>query len=304
MKKINYGYACINETLKKQKITTNRSLKKATLDKKGLEYVSELSLQNVKDLELYLKWNLENDIMLFRMSSSIIPWANKVDWHNMKDIDEIKTILKRCGDFATKHEMRLTMHPGQFVVLTSPHKHVVENSISELRAHSDLMNYMGLSETPYNKINIHMGAAYGDKINSSKTFVKNFKTLPDDIRNRLTVENDDKGVMYSTTDLYKLVHEEIGIPIVFDYHHHKFCTGGQTEQEALTLATTTWGDIRPVVHYSESKALNENLKVRLQAHSDYIFNKIETYGLDIDVMIEAKQKELTVKNYKEKFGLF
>jgi UV DNA damage endonuclease len=163
---------------------------------------------------------------------------------------------------------------------------------------------MGLSETPYNKINIHMGAAYGDKINSAKTFVKNFKTLPDDIRNRLTVENDDKGVMYSTTDLYKLVHEEIGIPIVFDYHHHKFCTGDQTEREALTLATTTWGDIRPVVHYSESKALNENLKVRLQAHSDYIFNKIETYGLDIDVMIEAKQKELTVKNYKEKFGLF
>jgi UV DNA damage endonuclease len=304
MKKINYGYACINETLKKQKITTNRSLKKATLDKKGLEYVSELSLQNVKDLELYLKWNLENDIMLFRLSSSIIPWANKVDWHNMKDIEEIKTILKRCGDFATKHEMRLTMHPGQFVVLTSPHKHVVENSISELKAHSDLMDYMGLSETPYNKINIHMGAAYGDKESAVKTFIKNFKTLPDAIKNRLTVENDDKAVMYSTTDLYDMVHSVIGIPIVFDYHHHKFCTGGQTEQEALTLATTTWGSIRPVVHYSESKALNENLKVRLQAHSDYIFNKIETYGLDIDVMIEAKQKELTVKNYKEKFGLF
>lgn len=304
MKKINYGYACINETLKKQKITTNRSLKKATLDKKGLEYVSELSLQNVKDLELYLKWNLENDIMLFRLSSSIIPWANKVDWHNMKDIEEIKTILKRCGDFATKHEMRLTTHPGQFVVLTSPHKHVVENSISELKAHSDLMDYMGLSETPYNKINIHMGAAYGDKESAVKTFIKNFKTLPDAIKNRLTVENDDKAVMYSTTDLYDMVHSVIGIPIVFDYHHHKFCTGGQTEQEALTLATTTWGDIRPVVHYSESKALNENLKVRLQAHSDYIFNKIETYGLDIDVMIEAKQKELTVKNYKEKFGLF
>jgi len=294
MKKINYGYACINETLKKQKITTNRSLKKATLDKKGLEYVSELALENVRDLEKVIQWNLENDIMFFRMSSNIIPWANKIDWHNIKDIDEIKTILKRCGDFATKHEIRLTMHPGQFVVLTSPHKHVIENSISELKAHSDLMNYMGLSETPYNKINIHMGAAYGDKINSSKTFIKNFKTLPDDIRNRLTVENDDKGVMYSTTDLYKLVHGEIGLPIVFDYHHHTFCTGGQTEQEALTLATTTWGSIKPVVHYSESKALNEGLKVRLQAHSDYINGPIDTYGLDIDVMLECKAKELAL----------
>ena len=294
MKKINYGYACINETLKKDGITTNRSLKKATLDKKGLEYVSELALENVRDLEKVIQWNLENDIMFFRMSSNIIPWANKIDWHNIKDIDEIKTILKRCGDFATKHEIRLTMHPGQFVVLTSPHKHVIENSISELKAHSGLMNYMGLSETPYNKINIHMGAAYGDKINSSKTFIKNFKTLPDDIRNRLTVENDDKGVMYSTTDLYKLVHGEIGLPIVFDYHHHTFCTGGQTEQEALTLATTTWGSIKPVVHYSESKALNEGLKVRLQAHSDYINGPIDTYGLDVDIMLECKAKELAL----------
>jgi UV DNA damage endonuclease len=291
---MNLGYACLNETLKKDGITTNRSLKKATLDKKGLEYVSELALENVRDLEKVIQWNLENDIMFFRMSSNIIPWANKIDWHNIKDIDEIKTILKRCGDFATKHEIRLTMHPGQFVVLTSPHKHVIENSISELKAHSDLMNYMGLSETPYNKINIHMGAAYGDKINSSKTFIKNFKTLPDDIRNRLTVENDDKGVMYSTTDLYKLVHGEIGLPIVFDYHHHTFCTGGQTEQEALTLATTTWGSIKPVVHYSESKALNEGLKVRLQAHSDYINGPIDTYGLDVDIMLECKAKELAL----------
>jgi UV DNA damage endonuclease len=149
-----------------------------------------------------------------------------------------------------------------------------------------------------------MGAAYGDKESAVKTFIKNFKTLPDAIKNRLTVENDDKAVMYSTTDLYDMVHSVIGIPIVFDYHHHKFCTGDQTEQEALTLATTTWGDIRPVVHYSESKALNENLKVKLQAHSDYIFNKIETYGLDIDVMMEVKMKEIAVKNYKEKFGLF
>jgi len=303
MSKINYGYACINETLKKQKVTTNRSLKKATLDKKGLEYVSELAVQNVRDLEKYLQWNLENDIMLFRMSSNIIPWGNKIDWFSLKDIDEIKEIFKRCGDFATKHDMRLTMHPGQFVVLTSPHQHVVDNSVSELQVHSDIMDLMGLSRTPYNKINIHMGAAYGDKEASAKTFIKNFKNLPDGIKSRLTVENDDKAVMYSTSDLFRLVYQELQIPIVFDYHHHKFCTGGQTEQEGLALATSTWNRIKPVVHYSESKALNEGLKVKQQAHSDYILNKIETYGLDVDVMIEAKQKELTVLDYKKKFSI-
>lgn len=297
---INYGYACINETLKKEGITTNRSLKKATLDKKGLEYCSELAVQNIRDLEKILKWNVENDILLFRMSSNMIPWGNKVDWFSFKDFDEIKEVLKRCGDYASEHNLRLTMHPGQYCILTSPHQHVIDNSVSDLKMHSDIIDLMGLSNTPFNKINIHMGAAYGNKAESAKTFIVNFKKLPDSIKSRLTIENDDKGTMYSTKDLYEMIYQELGIPIVFDYHHHKFCTGGQTEQEALNLAVSTWNSIKPIVHYSESKALNENLKVKPQAHSDYIFNKIDTYGLDLDIMVEAKQKELTVQDYKEK----
>ena len=85
---MNYGYACINETLKSQGVFTNRSLKKATLDKKGLEYVSDLALQNVKDLKVILKWNLQNNIMFFRISSNIIPWGNKIDMTNLKDYNE------------------------------------------------------------------------------------------------------------------------------------------------------------------------------------------------------------------------
>jgi UV DNA damage endonuclease len=291
---MNLGYACINETLKKDGITTNRSLKKATLDKKGLEYVSELALENVRDLEKYLKWNLENDITFFRMSSNIIPWGNKIDTNSLKDVDEIKEILQRCGAYAKQNDMRLTMHPGQYCILTSPHQHVIDNSVADLKMHSDMMDWMGLSETPYNKINIHMGAAYGDKESAVKTFIKNFKTLPNEIKNRLTIENDDKSVMYSTKDLYHFIYEDIGIPIVFDYHHHKFCTGNQTEEEALKLAYSTWGDIKPAVHFSESKALNEGLKVKLQAHSDYINGPIDTYGLDVDIMLECKAKELAL----------
>jgi UV DNA damage endonuclease len=294
MKNINYGYACLNETLKKDGITTNRSLKKATLDKKGLEYVSELALENVKDLEKYLKWNLENDIIFFRMSSNIIPWGNKIDINSLKDVDEIKEILQRCGTYAKQNNMRLTMHPGQYCILTSPHQHVIDNSIADLQMHSNMMDWMELSETPFNKINIHMGAAYGDKESAVKTFIKNFKTLPDTIKNRLTIENDDKAVMYSTNDLYNMIYSEIGIPIVYDIHHHKFCTGGLTDEDAMKLAATTWGNIKPVVHYSESKALNEGLKVRLQAHSDYINGPINTYGLDVDVMLECKMKEIAL----------
>ena len=298
---MNLGYACINETLKKEGVTTNRSLKKATLDKKGLEYCSELAVQNIRDLEKYLHWNVENNILFFRMSSNMIPWGNKVDWFNFKDFDEIKEVLKRCGDYAKQHGLRLTMHPGQYCILTSPHQHVIDNSVSDLKMHSDIMNLMGLSETPYNKINIHMGAAYGDKVAAAKTFLKNFKLLPDDIKSRLTIENDDKAVMYSTKDLYELIYQEVGIPIVFDYHHHKFCTSGLSEEEALRLASTTWNGIKQIVHYSESKALNEGLKVKMQAHSDYFLNEINTYGMDMDIMMEVKMKELALMKYKNDF---
>ena len=164
--------------------------------------------------------------------------------------------------------------------------------------HGDTFDMMNLSRTPYNKINIHIGGAYGDKEKSMERFCKNFERLPDSVKTRLTVENDDKASMYSVKDLMYL-YERIGIPIVFDYHHHKFCTGGLSEQEALELAISTWPkDIVPVVHYSESRSeekLDESIKA--QAHSDLIKDTIQTYGLDIDVVVEAKHKELAIEGF-------
>jgi UV DNA damage endonuclease len=111
----------------------------------------------------------------------------------------------------------------------------------------------------------------------------------------LTVENDDKATMYSVKDLM-YIHEKIGIPIVFDYHHHKFQTGELTEEQALSLAISTWPKgIKPIVHYSESKSLHEeNSKLKPQAHSDYIKQLPNLYGNDVDVMVEAKAKELAI----------
>jgi len=126
-------------------------------------------------------------------------------------------------------------------------------------------------------------------------FCENFNKLPDSVKSRLTVENDDKASMYSVKDLMYL-HERIGIPIVFDYHHHKFNTGGLSEEEALKLAISTWPEgITPIVHYSESKALHEeNDKIKPQAHSDYINKLPNTYGTGVDVMVESKAKELAI----------
>ena len=298
---MNLGYACLNTVLSKNKITTNRTMRRKTFDTQGLDLVSYLAIQNVKDLKTYIQWNNDNGIKLFRLSSQIFPWSDDYELSDLKDYNEICNIMLEIGEITTTTGQRLTMHPGQYCILTSPHQHVIDNSVSDLQMHSDLMDLMGLSRTHYNKINIHMGASYGDKESAIKTFLKNFNKLPDAIKSRLTIENDDKGNMYSTKELFEGIHKNANIPIVFDYHHHKFCTGGQSEEEALRLAVSTWGNIKPIVHYSESKALNESLKVKLQAHSDYYLNKVETYGLDLDIMMECKAKELAVMKYKKDF---
>ena len=281
-------------TLQKQ-VSMNRTMMKRTFEAKGMDYVSDLALLNSRDIIKVLEWNRQHGIKLFRLSSSIIPWGNNIDITELKDYKEIKSELKKAGDFAKFWDMRITCHPGPFVVLTSPKDNVVDNAISDLEMHGKLFDMMGLSKTPYNKINIHCNGVYGDKITAMNRFCENFKRLSHSVRSRLTVENDDKASMYSVKDLM-YIHNKIGIPIVFDYHHHQFCTGDMTEQEALQLASTTWPkDIKPIVHYSESKALHENnIKEKPQAHSLYINAIPNTYELDVDIMVEAKAKELAI----------
>ena len=296
------GYACINMTLQQAGgITTNRGMRQKTFNERGLPYVSELALQNVKDLETIVKWNEEMGIKLFRMSSDIFPWVTYYTLQSLPDYPMIDVYLKNIGALADKYGQRLTFHPSHFNALGSPNPVVVEKTIKELNAHSDIMDTMNLSPTVYNKINIHIGGAYGDKQATLKRWIDNYYKLNHNTQARLTVENDDKENMYSVKELYKGISEQCGVPIVFDYYHHKFCTGGLTEQEALELAASTWPKgIVPCTHYSESRRkekLDESIKA--QAHSDLIKDTIQTNGLDIDVVVETKHKELAVLNYKK-----
>ena len=294
---MNLGYACINLSLGKN-ITTNRTMIKKTFTQKGLDYVSDLVLQNVADLERIIDWNEEMGIKLYRMSSEMFPWATEYEFTQLKDWKAISTILQRCGEKANKYGQRLTFHPGPFNVLVSPKDSVVENTIKDLEVHGRIMDAMKLSQTPYNKINIHCNGVYGDKKSAMDRFITNYGRLSNSVKNRLTIENDDKASMYSVKDLM-YIHKKIGIPIVFDYHHHKFCTGDLSEQEALELAATTWpANIKQLTHYSESKSLHENnTKLKPQAHSDYINELPNSYGVDIDVEVEAKAKDLAIINF-------
>jgi UV DNA damage endonuclease len=292
------GYACINMTLgsQKPKITTNRGMIRKTFDQRGITYVSELALQNVRDLVEIVKWNYKNGINFYRMSSDMFPWMSEYEFSDLPDYNRIKAILSGLGTLAEKYNQRLTFHPGPFNVLCSPTEDVVRRTISELNKHSQIMDMIGLSTTPYNKINIHVGGVYGDKQSAMERWVENFHLLDENTKNRLTIENDDKQSAYTVRDLL-YIHEHTGIPIVFDYHHHTCHPDGMTHQEALTIAMSTWPKgIVPAVHISEPRD-----EKNFRAHHDYVVNEVNTYGYDIDIMMEAKAKELAVLEYSKSF---
>lgn len=304
----NYGYACINMQLsypkdfgsRAEKITTNRSMIKRTFVEKGIEYASSLSLLNVLDLQKILEWNVEHGINFFRLSSNVFPWASEYQLTDLPDYDAILAACQRSGAYAKKHGIRLTSHPGPFNKLASPKERVFQNTKRDLEIHGEFFDMLGLPRNHYAKINIHVGAAYNDKPTALYTFKKNFDRLPDSVKTRLTVENDDRQSLYSAKELYENVYKDTGIPIVFDYHHHGFCTGGLSEKDALEISLSTWGKIKPVVHYSESRAEEQkDSKIRPHAHSDYVNGPVDDYGHDIDVMIEAKKKELALFRLKE-----
>ena len=316
------GYACINMTLAKQGISCNRSMIRRTFDSKGVAYASELILENLRNLTKIVSWNNQNGIKVYRMSSNMFPWMSEYEFTDLPDYDKICNLLKGIGTLAMENGQRLSFHPGQFCVLASPNEEVVLNAMNELDKSAQIMDLMGLPESRMAKINIHVGGAYGNKKAALERFCKNFLRLQPSAQARLTVENDDKANMYSVKDLYEGVYKVVGIPIVFDYFHHKFCTGDMTEEEALKLAASTWGDVKPCTHYSESRRAEKKLvieqicknnnitieqmqdwptlaahykefsKIKEQAHSDYIKEEIKDYGLDIDVVVEAKAKEL------------
>ena len=293
---MNLGYACINTALSANKIMTNRTMRRKTFDAKGIDYVSDLALLNVKDLKTIVQWNNEMKIKLFRLSSQIFAWSDEYKLSDLKDYDEICSMMLEIGKIATNANQRLTMHPGPYNCLASPNQKVVEKTIRELNCHSEQFNMLGFKPSNYNKINIHVGGAYGDKKGTLERFCKNFELLNDDTKKRLVIENDDSPNEYSVKDLFDGIYQTIGIPITFDYFHHKFNTGGLTEEEALKMAAITWPEgIAQCCHYSESRRKEKlDESIRPQAHSDIIYEKIQTYGLEPDIVIEAKLKEQAI----------
>lgn len=300
---IQLGYACINQHLSDtQKITSSRTMRKATFEKKGLPGVSELIVSNLSSLHKIMMWNVANGFKVYRMSSTMVPWASEYSFEDLPDYKIIRRQFESIGQLAIENGIRLSFHPGQFVCLGSHNPRVVENSILDLEIHGQIMDWMHQPRNHNAKINIHIGGAYNDKPGTAKRFLKIAELLSSAVYDRFTVENDDRLNLYTTQELYDMIYSESGIPIVFDYHHHACNPGNLSERDALALAISTWQNAKPCTHYSESAQVERGEKTLFRAHSKYIYSKINDHGFDIDCVVEAKAKEQAVIKYLATHG--
>ncbi|KAL4853397.1 UV-damage endonuclease [Chlorella vulgaris] len=288
----NLGYACLNTTLRdlRPSIFTSRDCIKRTMDAKGLPHLGSLALQNCQDLPLMIQWNAEHGIRFFRMSSVIFPWIGTYDAKELPQYEEIAAALRLAGDLARLHGQRITFHPSHFVKLAATDAELASKSIRELEGHSQILDLMGYEPSPVNKINIHVGGIYsstGSKEDTMRRWAESFQRLSPSCRARMTIENDDVASAFSLEDLLFL-HELTKCPLVFDFHHHRFCPGSLSEKEALEAAMKTWpAGIRPVVHWSESQEGRKPF-----AHSDYVRGPINLHGH------EDKVDELALMAYR------
>ena len=292
-----YGYCCINVTLGKEKITTGRTMRQASFQQdKTLTHTSQLALQNAKDLITILNWNVKNGVEVFRIGSNIFPWNSEYHIHDLPDITDILSVMKEAGKIIRDSGQRVSFHPDHFVKLGTSKEEVARRSIHDLNHHDDLMTMMELPANHYYPLNIHVGMNFSEDVIDK--FVDRFHMLNDTTKKRLVVENDDKANAFSVKQLHEHIYERIHTPITFDYFHHTFHSDGYTSEKAAKIAASTW-DCTPLFHYSESKNINEQVNGNPRAHSDYAFSIVDDYGLNIDIDLETKAKELAWMKYKE-----
>lgn len=294
------GYPCMNiflRSLSNNNIRCNRTAMKKSIEKHGINYISQKCENNLENLLNILKWNVNNNIYFYRITSELIPWFHKHKIKKLENSQYIFNLLSEIGDFIIENKIRISFHPDHFVKLASNNDSTVKNSIKELEYHGKIMDFMGLGATPFYPINIHIGATYEGKEETATRLEKNYNKLSKSVKNRLVLENDDTNSCWGVSELVKFS-DSIGTPIVLDTLHHEFTGRGLSKQEAFELVKDTW-KVTPVLHHSNSRKRYENGN-NPRAHTDWIYKPVNIDG-EYDVMIEAGKKEQALLKYRYDF---
>lgn len=296
------GYAGRNNTLRDRRdpVRCNRGMRKKTWEEKGLSYAGKLAHKNISDLLKILKWNQKNHIGFYRCTSkSFIPWNSQYDIENLPNIESIKDIAVKCGQFIKQNNMRISFHPDYFVKPASKSKDTRIKARKSLENHGKWLDIMDLPRNNKYPINIHIGGHYGDKNKTSERLCTFVDKLSDSVSSRLVLENDDNSNLWSVKELANDIYEKTGLPVTFDYHHHTFSYDGLEYTEAFEMAKETW-DCRPVTHYSEPAVLHEGKDAeRPQTHAEYVSEIPMWLIKNSDVMVECNGKELAVQKIQD-----
>lgn len=252
------------------------------------EKLIETAENNLNCLLTMLKFNVKNNLLFFRITSRLIPFAS----HPVMDFDwkgYFKENFNEISDFIHENNIRISMHPGQFVVINSKDSCVFNRSLKELQYHADVLELLKLDKTA--KIQIHIGGVYGDKEKSMDRFIDRYKSLDKKIKNRLAVENDDKN--YKLSDCLK-ISGKTGTPVIFDSFHHEIYNNDEFLTECLEKSAKTWDDEDgiPMVDYSSQEPGKVKGKHAESIHIEHFTRFIEeSKPFDFDIILEIKNKE-------------
>ena len=273
-----------------------------------MRYVEELGLANARDIIKMVRWNDKYGIKFMRLSSEMFPFASHEDYGYKLEpfaADTLREVGKVIGELGH----RVTTHPGQFTQLGSPRKQVIDNAVRDLVFHDELLSLLKLPPQQNRDavMILHLGGAYGDKPAAIARFKENYAKLPQSVKNRLVLENDD--VVWSVHELLPLC-QELNIPMVLDYHHHNIIFDETQIREGTKdimdiypaiLETWTKKGITPKMHYSESRPEAITRTTR-RKHSPRVMT-LPPCPDTMDLMIEAKDKEQAVFELMRTFKL-
>lgn len=280
------GYACLAVAVPGSELK-NCILKNATKD-----HLLSLISYNLNALEKLIDYNVQNGILLFRISSDLIPFGSSIA-ANLKWQILYKKKLSTIGNKIKNAHMRVSMHPGQYTVLNSPDNLVAERAIKDLNYHSDVLDCLGLGSE--HKIILHLGGAYGDKIQAKNRFISRYRELKSNVRKRLVLENDD--VSFNIIDVLE-TSSIIGIPVVYDNLHNSVnpADTSLSDFDWIQKCTITWNicDGLQKVHYSQQNSFKKpgahSGTIHVDEFLDY-YRQLE--GSNIDIMLEVKDKNIS-----------
>jgi UV DNA damage endonuclease len=275
-----------------------------SFETKGMDHLKQLIRQNLTDCLELIEWNYQHNINVFRLSSDLFPHKSNPKAPEYT-FDFALDLLEAIGALARRYNQRLSFHPGQYDVLATKDSIILEHTIKDLDYHAEVLDLMGMDLNCV--LVIHGGGVYGDKVSAKQRFVENFYKLPERVQDRLVLENCEKN--FSIIDCLE-VSEVLGIPVVFDTHHFECYSDLHPDEPFepaeyyIPLILQTWGDRKPKFHISEQGA------GKTGHHSDfvesiprYLLEIYEKYGVDIDIMVEAKMKEQAVLKLYNKYSV-